>query len=100
MTHESRRPRRDGDTVGAVDIVFVNAIGTGRKLRHRPDIDTARALVAHYRPYNNTDLYAAQVTAIDGDTTWTTSVDLRIDGRYVSCPCPAETDVDCTEATR
>lgn len=98
---ESRRATRPYDTVGAIVVHFSNAISNRpgmTRTRVRDDIDSARRLVAHYQPYNNTRIDADVIVRIADGTTYLTPVDLRVDGAYRFCPCGGD-ETNCVRAT-
>lgn len=98
ITSEHGRPAAADDEVGRIRITFRNAINGRRVCRYRSDIVAARQLVAHFRPYNNTDIYADVVTDTDGITTQTEDLDLKVDGRFVFCRCFNDDEEKCTRA--
>ncbi len=86
------------DEVGRICIWFRNAINGRRIRRHRPDLAAARRLIAHFRPFNNTDYSADIVVDTDGIRTVTKAIELRVDRRFVFCRCFNDDENTCTKA--
>lgn len=88
------RPTRPTDAVGAVIVWLINAISTvGREVHICADLGTARRLVAHYRPFNNTRIDGYLITAITDGTTTIEPADLR---GVPWCPCGDPDGTGCT----
>lgn len=95
---ESRRATRTGDTVGHVEVTFINAITSrpSRITRTRPDVAAARRLVTHFQPYNNTGISAAVIVRVEDGFTYLAPVSLG--GSFRSCPCDGG-ESTCTRTT-